>query len=145
MFIRQLWHIPQHFDTSFQLLLPVKKFIRAKFVVFAFSEYNWKFHLFAVSRIKKTQGLEVDQITCDVENDDHFLMMMSATIMKMMTMRRANSVMVILMVTMIMITMMMITMMMMMMMKMMTLIMGWLSTVPAQVISGRSLEEWCSL
>ena len=40
---------------------------------------------------------------------------------------------------------MMITMMMMMMMKMMTLIMGWLSTVPAHVISGRSLEEWCSL
>ena len=41
MFIRQLWHFPQHFDTYFQLLFPVTKFNRAKLVVFAFSDYNF--------------------------------------------------------------------------------------------------------
>ena len=38
MFVRHLWHNPQHFDTSLQLLLPVTKFNRAKLVVFAFSD-----------------------------------------------------------------------------------------------------------
>ena len=41
MFVRHLWHFPQHFDTSLQLLLPVTKFNRAKLVVFAFSDYNF--------------------------------------------------------------------------------------------------------
>ena len=40
MFVRHLWHNPQHFDTSLQLLLPVTKFNRAKLAVFAFSDYN---------------------------------------------------------------------------------------------------------
>ena len=40
MFIRQLWHFPQHFDASFQLLHFVTKFNKAKLVVFAFSDYN---------------------------------------------------------------------------------------------------------
>ena len=40
MFVRHLWHNPQHFDTSLKLLFSVTKFNRAKLVVFAFSDYN---------------------------------------------------------------------------------------------------------
>ena len=41
MFVRHLWHNPQPFDTSLQLLLPVTKFNREKLAVFAFSDFNF--------------------------------------------------------------------------------------------------------
>ena len=41
MFVRHLWHFPQHVDTYLQLLLPETKLNRAKLVVFAFSDYNF--------------------------------------------------------------------------------------------------------
>ena len=101
-------------------------------------------HLLAVSRMKKTHGLDVDQITYN--NDDDFLwwcwqwlwlfMVISTMMMTFYCDINSDFNFFMVMLTMIM-TMIMIT--------MMTLIIGWLSTVPAQVISGRSLDEWCSL